>query len=137
MDNNFERAMDFVLKWEGGYVNDPNDPGGETNFGISKRANPDVDIKNLTRDQAITIYRKRYWDAMGCGKIANPLDIVVMDTGVNLGTGKALEFLGITHDVEAYLLLRISHYAGLRIAKLYIFGWTRRVISLWNEVRGL
>ena len=51
----FEEAVKSVLKHEGGYVNDPKDPGGETNFGISKRAFPDLDIKNLTEEDAIEI----------------------------------------------------------------------------------
>ncbi len=57
----FMTAIAVVLANEGGYSNDPNDPGGETNFGISKRSFPDVDIKNLTRDGAIAIYEKNFW----------------------------------------------------------------------------
>ena len=49
-----------------GYVNDPKDPGGETNYGISKRAYPDVDIKNLTEDGAKDIYKRDYWDKNKC-----------------------------------------------------------------------
>ena len=58
----FEDCIDKVLEHEGGYVNDPNDLGGETNFGVSKKAYPDLDIKNLTRDEAKEIYRKDYWE---------------------------------------------------------------------------
>lgn len=59
----FLAAVNAVLgpNEEGGYVNDPNDPGGETKFGISKRAHPTVDIANLTRDGAIEIYWTEYW----------------------------------------------------------------------------
>lgn len=57
----FETAMDFVLANEGGYVNDPSDRGGETRYGISKRSYPSLDIQNLTRDQAIGIYKRDYW----------------------------------------------------------------------------
>jgi lysozyme family protein len=59
--SDFEQAVEFVLGHEGGYSNDPNDPGGETNFGISKRAYPNVDIKNLTRDGAKEIYLHDFW----------------------------------------------------------------------------
>ena len=52
MKTTFDEIIDVVLHHEGGYVNDPKDPGGETNYGISKRAYPDVDIKNLTEDGA-------------------------------------------------------------------------------------
>ena len=48
----FQKALAFTLKWEGGYSNNHNDKGGETRYGISKKAFPDVDIENLTLDQA-------------------------------------------------------------------------------------
>ena len=58
----FEQAIAVVLKTEGGYVCDPDDAGGETNFGISKRRYPEVDIKALTREQAIALYRRDFWN---------------------------------------------------------------------------
>lgn len=58
----FEKAIETVLAKEGGYVNDPADAGGETNFGISKRRYPEVDIKSLTREQAIALYRRDFWN---------------------------------------------------------------------------
>ena len=58
----FNEIIEVVLHHEGGYVNDPKDPGGETNFGIAKRSHPDVDIKNLTKDGAKEIYKEHYWD---------------------------------------------------------------------------
>ena len=58
----FDEIIDIVLEHEGGYVNDPDDPGGETNFGIAKRSHPDVDIANLTKAGAKEIYKAEYWD---------------------------------------------------------------------------
>lgn len=57
----FEDSIDTVIENEGGYVNNPADPGGETKYGISKRAYPNVDIKNLTLDGAKAIYLRDYW----------------------------------------------------------------------------
>ena len=57
----FYIEIENVIKHEGGYVNDPSDPGGETKYGISKKAYPKVDIKNLTLDDAIEIYKDDYW----------------------------------------------------------------------------
>ena len=57
----FEVIVASVLEAEGGYVNDPQDPGGETKYGISKRSHPDVDIKNLSITGAIKIYEEEYW----------------------------------------------------------------------------
>jgi hypothetical protein len=79
----FEMAIDFVLPREGGYVNDINDPGGETNFGISKKKYPDLDIKNLTVQQAVEIYRRDYWDRYSIGyKYSLPFCVAVFDSYV-------------------------------------------------------
>jgi lysozyme family protein len=61
----FEKAFAQTLIHEGGYVNDPADYGGETKYGISKKAHPDVNIKNLTLENAKDIYYREYWQAMG------------------------------------------------------------------------
>ena len=58
----FDQAFAIVIGEEGGYVNDPNDPGGETKYGIAKNSHPNVDIANLTLDQAKAIYKTEYWD---------------------------------------------------------------------------
>ena len=58
----FDDIIEVVLHHEGGYVNDPDDPGGETNFGVAKRSHPDVDIANLTKDGAKEIYKEHYWN---------------------------------------------------------------------------
>ena len=130
----FEDALKFVLKWEGGYSNDPNDPGGETKFGISKRSYPNLDIKNLTVKQAKEIYFQNYWLKAGCDKLTSPLDIIVFDTAVNMGVSRAKEFLGVSADWRDYLIRRIVFYAGLGTAKLYIRGWVNRVVDLYKNV---
>lgn len=61
----FDEAFQKVIGHEGGYVDDPNDPGGETKFGIAKKYNPDVDIKNLDLEGAKKLYKERYWDKYG------------------------------------------------------------------------
>jgi lysozyme family protein len=61
----FNLAVPIVLANEGGYVNDPADPGGETKYGISKRSYPGIDIKNLTVEQATAIYLKDFWKFSG------------------------------------------------------------------------
>ena len=61
---NFDVAFEKLIGHEGGYVNDARDPGGETKYGISKRAYPDEDIAGLTLERAKQIYRRDYWDAV-------------------------------------------------------------------------
>src|SRR5271169_6103787 len=98
MKESWDKGLAFTLEEEGGYSSGGNDPGGETNYGISKRYHPDVDIKNLTVDQASGIYHTEYWDAMKCDDLPYPLDIVVFDSSVNPGTGATGRFLAISQD---------------------------------------
>lgn len=65
----FEKAVKFVIQNEGGYVNDPTDPGGETNMGISKRSYPNLNIKKLTLEDAKKIYYCDYWNKGKCEQI--------------------------------------------------------------------
>jgi lysozyme family protein len=81
--SSFELAIETVLANEGGYSFIASDPGGETNFGISKRSYPALDIKNLTREEAVQIYRRDFW------KYDNVLDqrvaTKIFDASVNMG----------------------------------------------------
>ena len=89
----FDRALALVLRHEGGLVDDPNDPGGLTNFGISQRAYPDLDIRNLKVADAANIYRTGYWDAIKGDQLPDGLAICVFDAAVNMGTDKAIRLL--------------------------------------------
>lgn len=93
-DKRFQRAIEIVLAHEGNYSNDPADPGGETKYGISKRSYPNLDIAALTRDQAIEIYRRDWWDRLRLGEIADPdLAAKVLDLAVNVGAGTGIMLL--------------------------------------------
>jgi len=139
-NDNFDRSIKFVLKWEGGYVNDPTDPGGETKFGISKRAFPMLDIKSLTEAEARDIYRTHYWEKAGCDKLGWPMCLVVFDTAVNCGVSRALEWkaaLPVPHQFADYLFRRLLHYTVLAARQpQFLRGWTSRVISLWQTAKG-
>lgn len=133
--NDFDRAVDFVLEREGGLSEDPNDPGGLTKYGISQKAYPNLDIKNLTIDDAKKIYYEDYWLKSGCNELNFPFDIIVFDTSVHCGVYRAREFLSESSDWKDYLLRRIEFYTELEIAKYYMRGWVNRVIHLYEEVR--
>jgi len=156
MNADWPTAIDFVLKMEGGYSQDPNDPGGETNFGISKRAYPSLDIKNLTVDVAKEIYLRDYWNICKCDELPSALAISVFDTAVNQGTGIAKRLLqialnvtvdGIIGDktiaaafkansrtVKLFLAHRLDQYAQLIATNSRLHGfainWAYRVLSL-------
>lgn len=90
MSNNFDQAFKVVVGLEGGYTNDPVDAGGETKYGVSKRAFPNEDIKNLTIERAKQIYKKNYWDRCGCDDIKSySIALQVFDIAINCGVGMA------------------------------------------------
>lgn len=89
----FDIAMEFTLRWEGGYINHESDPGGETNFGIAKRSHPDVDIKNLTEELAKDIYREKYWNKIHGNDLPPAVALAVMDYAVNSGTSRSAKTL--------------------------------------------
>lgn len=93
-EERFQQAIAIVLQHEGGYINIGADPGGETKFGISKRSYPDLDIRNLTREQAIEIYRRDWWDKLRLGEI-NDADLAakVLDLSVNVGREAGVKLL--------------------------------------------
>jgi len=127
----FEQAVAFVLAREGGYSLDADDPGGETNFGISKRAHPNLDIQNLTVAQATAIYRIEYWDAAKCGQLTPGMALVVFDSAVNCGVSRALNWLTQYPDLDDYLWNRLAYYRGLaqKTSTLgkFLVGWCRRL----------
>jgi len=89
----FDKAFQITVGVEGGYVNDPSDPGGETKYGISHRAYPDIDIKALTLDQARDIYRRDYWQAASCDSMPERIGHLVFDCAVHHGVKTAIKLL--------------------------------------------
>lgn len=108
---NFNDAFARLMGNEGGYVNNPADPGGETKWGISKHSYPDVDIANLTRDQAAAIYQRDFWDVVGDADPA--IKFQVFDFAVNSGVQTAIRKLqaaiGVADD---------GHWGPMSAAKL-------------------
>lgn len=90
----FDQAFEVLMIHEGGYVNHPKDPGGETAYGISKRAYPDLDIKMLTREDAKEIYRRDWWVPNRYGEIQHQaLAEKVFSLAVNMGARRANKLL--------------------------------------------
>jgi len=93
MYTKFDEIIDIVLEHEGGYVNDPDDPGGETKYGISKKAYPDEDIKELTVERAKELYKRDYWDRYRTGDLPDRLRHIYVDMCINMGGGRAIKIL--------------------------------------------
>jgi lysozyme family protein len=149
---NFDQAFDHLIGHEGGYVNSPADPGGETKFGISKRSYPQLDIKALTLDQAKTIYLADYWTKAGCPKVPEAVRFDLFDMAVNSGIEQAIRVLQqavfVTADgaigpntltalsaTDPYKLmvrfnaLRLAFMAGLSNWPVFSRGWALRIVD--------
>lgn len=132
-DTDFASAVAFVLRQEGGYVANPADPGGETHYGISKRAYPDLDIAALTPDGAKAIYYRDYWPVAAA--LPMPLALVVFDTAVNMGRAAAQTLLlQSAGNVDTYLALRRDRYQALVARRpalgVFLAGWHKRLTAL-------
>jgi lysozyme family protein len=110
MQSNFETCLKLMLAHEGGYVNHPQDPGGMTNLGVTKRVweewvGHEVDEKQmraLTPETVAPLYKRKYWDAVRADDLVAGVDYCVFDVAVNSGPGRAIKFLqssvGVTAD---------------------------------------
>ena len=101
MTGNFDKSLALVLKSEGGYVNDPRDPGGMTNLGVTKRAwelylgrtVTEADMRALTPAIVAPFYKIQYWNAAKCDKLPSGLDYMMFDAAVNMGPPRAVRLL--------------------------------------------
>ncbi len=149
MKENFQKALNFVLKWEGEYSNDPADPGGLTIYGISfksygmvvKRMNElyQQGKKEDAKKIAIEIYKKNYWEKLNCDNLPFPFDILTFDTGVNMGLMTAKEILNQAKDYKEFIILRIKKYNEIaqknKNLQKFLSGWINRTIDLFIEVK--
>ena len=155
----FDRAFAIVLKEEGGYSDDPRDPGGKTRYGITesvaRQHGYQGDMRNLPLDVAKSIYKRSYWDACQCDQLPWPLSCYVFDCAVNQGPETARRLLQATLDTvqdgqigsatirlaknsnewhwHRFMALRAMRYYGTRGFDRFGLGWLGR---LFNVVAG-
>lgn len=161
---NFLPFAPVLFAHEGGYANDPRDPGGETNFGISKRSYPAENIRAMTKERAQSIYKRDYWDKIKGDQLPSGVDVVVFDAAVNSGVSRASKWLqeivGVKQDgvigpdtIKAVMardpLVVIDRYSDRRLAFMksakdksgkllwptYGRGWERRVVAVENHAK--
>ena len=148
---NWDDAFEKVIGHEGGYVNNPNDPGGETKYGISKRSYPDEDIAGMTLTRAKEIYKRDYWDKCRCDELPHPVDFITFDAAVNSGCTRAAKWLqqamtgvqvdgligrrttAASHALNPYAVAarasgnRLRWMTGLSTWEHFGKGWARRI----------
>jgi lysozyme family protein len=148
----FDSAFEALIGHEGGHVDHPNDPGGETKYGISKRSYPEVNIAGLTLDEAKAIYRADYWDRVRADELPSELRFLLFDAAVNAGVAQSIKWLqravgvrddGVIgpitlaaiadsnpHQISSnFLGQRLKHMTDLRHWDQFGRGWARRIAS--------
>jgi lysozyme family protein len=146
----FDRAVEIILDLEKGLVNHAKDPGGLTNFGISQRAYPSLDIASLTREKASEIYFKDYWEKNKIQEVDSFLRLMVFDCCVNQGPSFALRIyndLGVVKGpgplslqalkdsepkevLKRYTFKRLDRYIENTNFSIFGAGWTRRLFEV-------
>lgn len=152
----FDQCIAFVLRMEGGYSKDPRDPGGETNFGISRKSHPGVNIKKLSEDKAKAIYMGDYWYPIYADLLPMDLKLIYFDCAVNQGKDATVKIIqhildltpdGVAgpktraafkkilakdvQDIKYQIIhMRFSRYIGCgpKLFKTYGRGWTHRLM---------
>jgi len=108
MKENFDKCLEMLLHHEGGYVNHPRDPGGETNHGVTRlvwqrwvgKKLEDGDMKNLTQEDVAPLYKHEYWKRLKGDDLPSGLDFFLFDWGVNSGTSRSAKALQGVINVE-------------------------------------
>lgn len=148
MDKLFKRALNFVLKWEGGYVNNPSDKGGATNMGITQYTYNSWlkalglakrDVKYITRSEVEQIYYKNYWRKAGCHNMSPKFAVLAFDTAVNMGLARVKQFLRFAEwkYPEKFIQAREAKYrefAKYGNQKVFLKGWLNRLEALKKEI---
>lgn len=148
--SSFDTSFERIIGNEGGYVNNPADPGGETSWGISKRSYPDLDIKSLTKDDSKIIYKRDFWDRIKGDELPPSVAFQTFDFAVNSGIETAVRYLqralGVVDDgvwgpnsketlqftpetklMINLLALRLDYMTRLNAWKTFSLGWARRI----------
>jgi lysozyme family protein len=146
----FDEVFDRVIGHESGYVNDPNDPGGETKWGISKRSYPRLIIKELTRDDARKIWKEDFWSKLNADNLPDGVQFQLFDFALHSGTDTAIRYLqkvvGVADDgywgpvsehaalsmVETDMIVLLNSYRLDFMTRLKNWpshgkGWARRI----------
>lgn len=144
--NLFNAAIGLIVNLEGGLSLDPNDagnytPAGElkgTKFGISARAYPHLDIPNLTKDEAIAIYKRDYWDKVGAVQLPAQLAVLALDVAINSGVRTARNMLTQSNlNPLRFNSLRLAHYASIQAFEHFGRGWVNRWAAVTNFAASL
>ena len=165
MKENYPQALKQVLKYEGGYVDHPQDPGGPTNKGVTQAVYDDwrksqnlstQSVRNISDSEVAAIYKNLYWDRISGDNLPSGVDFAVFDYAVNSGVSKAAKTLqgvvGVTQDgqigpqtiqaTKTYVAMtvtnkRLAFMQSLSIWPTFGKGWSARIADVKNQILAL
>jgi lysozyme family protein len=147
--NNFENCLKITLFYEGGFVNNPKDPGGATNKGITlqtlshefRRKATITELINISQQTLRDIYKLKYWNLIDGDFLPKGVDMLVFDISVNMGIGRATQFLfkakmqapnDVKKQIEILHNLRMGFWKGLATWVYFGKGWSNREIGVFQ-----
>lgn len=144
MNQNFAEALQFVLKSEGGFVDNPKDPGGMTNLGVTKATweewvgypVTEKTMRALTPADVAPMYRRKYWDKTNADDLPSGIDYCVMDTAINSGPGRAIKFLQgcLGLDMDGIIGPATLKAVGSVDCKEFISDYAKRRLSYLQDL---
>jgi lysozyme family protein len=165
MKENYAAALKQVLKYEGGFVDHPKDPGGPTNKGVTqavyddwRKTNklPTQSVRNISDSEVSAIYKNLYWDRISGDNLPSGVDFAVFDFAVNSGVSRAAKYLqavvGVTQDgvigpatiqaTKTYVAMtvtnrRLAFMQSLSIWSTFGKGWSARIADVKNQIIAL
>lgn len=165
MKENYAQALKQVLKYEGGKVDNPKDPGGRTAYGVTqdtynawrkKQGLPNADVFTISQSEVAAIYKYEYWDAIRGDDLPSGVDFAVFDYAINSGVSKAAKTLqsvvGVTQDgqigpqtiqaAKTYVAMavtnkRLAFMQSLSIWSTFGKGWSARIADVKNQIIAL
>ncbi|MBS4760277.1 MAG: hypothetical protein KHX03_06230 [Clostridium sp.] len=150
-DELFNKALSFVLKWEGGYVNNPSDKGGATNRGITQYTYnawlkslglAQKDVRFISNDEVKQIYYKNYWKKAGCDRMSSKFAVLAFDTAVNMGLARVNQFMKAASwkYPDKFIEARRAKYhefAKYGNQKIFLQGWLNRLNDLEKFIHSI
>jgi len=137
IDIKFEQIINIILTNEGGYSNNSSDKGGETKYGISKRSYPDLDVKDLTPEQAKAIYFRDFWNTQPYKNIDDiRIATKVFDLSINMGATAANKLLQRALRATGNCVVEDGIIGGQTIAAINSTLATELLSALKSEAAG-
>jgi lysozyme family protein len=136
MRENRDKSIALLFRLEGLESDDKKDKGGFTKYGIAQKYHPDINVPQLTKEQAKDIYLKEYWIPSKCDELEYPLDMCLFIQAVNLGVTRAKMFMSSSKGLLDFFMFNLNYYCTREKEQRdrFLAGWCNRLLKLWEAI---